>query len=688
MRASPALAGDAFVGASGRQGLSETADTHASALKAAQAAMYESRFEDALELIAPAMEADPDHVDALYMAAVCERYLDRPQRARERLQRLKAASPEFGRAHQEEGHLLRGLGQAERALEAYRRACRYNPALEASWTAQAEILTALNRGEEAAQARAQAERLAKLPRELKAVTHLLYEGRLLKAEQACRAYLQKHPKNVEGMRLLAEIGVRFGVLEDAEFLLESAAAFEPDNIQVRLDYIQVLRKRQKFAEALEEARRLYRQDPNNPIFQSHYAIESMQTGAYETALAVFDDILRKLPNDPATLTSRGHALKTFGRHDEAVKSYQAAYRAKPDHGDAYYALANLKTYRFSDEELDAMRRLEASAETDFQSRVHLCFALGKALEDRETYEESFRYYERGNTLKRVQTRYTAEQMDEEFEAQKRHCDAALFEAQGGRGCPAPDPIFIVGLPRAGSTLIEQILASHSQVDGTLELPNILALSHRLRGRKRLSDKSRYPRILGELTEEQLTQFGEAYIEGTRIHRAGAPFFTDKMPNNFRHIGLIKLILPNARIIDARREPMACCFSGFKQLFAEGQEFTYGLEEIGRYYRGYVELMDHWDAVLPGEILRVRYEEVVDDLEGQVRRMLDHLGLPFEPACVEFHKTERAVRTASSEQVRQPINREGVAQWRHFEPWLGPLKDALGPALAGDTTEAA
>ncbi|MEL7232300.1 MAG: sulfotransferase, partial [Pseudomonadota bacterium] len=476
-----------------------------------------------------------------------------------------------------------------------------------------------------------------------------------------------------------------GVHEDADFLLETAIELAPDNPQLRIDYIQVLRKRQKFAAALDQAKHLLNTDPESPVFQSLFAIESMQAGDYETALDTFEAVLEKLPNDPATLTSRGHALKTYGRSEDAVASYQAALKADPDHGDAWYALANLKTYHFTDDDLTAMQTARDSGNLSFIARVHIAFALGKAFEDRREYAQAFTHYEQGNALKRQQTRYTTEQMREELGAQKRHCTADLFTAEEGLGDPSPDPIFILGLPRAGSTLIEQILASHSQVDGTLELPNILSLAHRLRGRKQLTERDRYPRILHDLSADQLADLGRDYIENTRIHRSGAPFFTDKMPNNFRHIGLIHLILPNAKIIDARRDPMDCCWSGFKQLFAEGQEFTYGLEDIGHYYRAYVDLMTHWDAVLPpGRILRVQHEDVLDDLEGQVRRILDYCGLPFEQACIDFHKTERAVRTASSEQVRQPVSRKGQDQWRPYEPYLDLLKAALGPLAPQNT----
>ncbi len=651
------------------------------ALKAAEVDMRAGRFTAAISGLAPVLSAKPDHVEALYLSAVSHRYIQDPDSALRWIGRLIEAAPEFGRAHQEHGHLLRGLGRGEAAIGAYALACRYNPALEASWRAQAELLQAAGRAGEAAAARAQAARLADLPKPLVGAMHLLYEGKLLKAERACRAFLQKTPHHVEAMRLLSDIGGRLGVLEDAEFLLESAHELEPANTQVMLDYIQVLRKRQKFEAARDQAKALYETDPANPVFQSHYAIELMQTGDYDAALALFDAVLEKLPTDPATLTSKGHALKTLGLQDEAIACYRAAFAANPRHGDAYYGLANLKTYRFDDAEIAGMRQALETPGLDHASRVHLCFALAKAFEDAGDFDAAFDHYEQGNALKRRQSRYSADQMDAEFAAQKSVCTPALFTAKAGQGCPAPDPIFIVGLPRAGSTLIEQILASHSQVDGTLELPNILALAHRLGGRRRAEGEPRYPAVLADLSADELQAFGEEYIEKTRIHRRGAPFFTDKMPNNFRHIGLISLILPNAKIIDARRDPMDCCVSGFKQLFAEGQEFTYGLEDMGRYYRGYIDLMDHWEQALPGRILRVQHETLVADFEAQVRRMLDHCGLAFEPACLAFHETPRAVRTASSEQVRQPVSDKAIGGWRRYTHRLAPLIEALGPSLA-------
>ena len=648
-------------------------------LALAQRELTEGRYQAALAHAKAMLAATPEHLDALYIKAVSERYLGDFDAAEKSLATLIQTFPEYGRAYQERGHILKAKNALDAATKAYQYATQCNPALVASWRGIA-ALTQANAPGLSAHAAAQARRLETLPKALLAASNHIHEGRLLKAEDICRAFLQKNPTHVEGMRLLADIGVRLSVLEDAEFLLESALELEPENIQVRLDYIEVLRKRQKFENALREAQRLHAQEPDNPLFQSHLAVESMQVGDYETAIGLFDSVLEKAPNDPATLTSKGHALKTYGRQDEAIAVYRTAVRVHPSHGDAYYALANLKTYRFTDEEVAAMSQEVSRPGTPLRQAIHFYFALGKAFEDRRDFDRSFEHYREGNELKRRQTRYRGAQMDAEFEAQKAVCTPALFERQSGKGFGAPDPIFVVGLPRAGSTLIEQILASHSAIDGTLELPNILSLAHRLRSRGPIAAQSAYPQILAELTETQMRDFGREYIEQTRIHRQGAPYFVDKMPNNFRHIGLIHLILPNAKIIDARREPMACCFSGFKQLFAEGQEFTYGLDEIGRYYRGYVDLMAHWDAVLPGKVLRVQYEDVLDNLEAQVRRILDYCGLPFEEACVEFHRTKRSVRTASSEQVRQPLYTSSVDEWRNYESHLGPLKDALGPAL--------
>lgn len=649
-------------------------------LKHAKALVQGQRFGDAIRHLKPVLENNPDNSEALYMLAVCQRYQHRHDQALETLQKLQASAPDYARTYQEAGHNHRETGHPEAAIQAYQQAVTLNPALIASWRELARLHQDQDHTDASEEAREHYQRLSELPHELLSVTSMLHEGKLYKAERLCRAYLKQNPHQVEAMRLLANIGGKLHVLDDAEFLLESCLEFEPDNHRARFDYVNILHKRQKFAAALEQAGKLRAAHPDNPAYQTAYANESMAAGDFDTALTVYDEVLERFPNNHNVHLVRGHALKTIGRGDDAINAYQTAYRRKPNFGDAYWSLANLKTYRFSERELHQMTEQLQHPATGLVDRYHLCFALGKANEDRADYERSFHYYRQGNQLKQSELGYDPELTAAEFTRQRAVCTPALFEQQAGSGHTAADPIFVVGLPRAGSTLIEQILASHSQIDGTLELPNILALAHRLNGRRAQRHDPRYPGVLRELEADELAGFGRQFIEDTQLHRQGAAYFVDKMPNNFRHIGLIHLILPNARIIDARRHPLACCFSGYKQLFAEGQEFSYGLENIGRYYRGYVELMNHWDNVLPGKILQVNYEDVVADLETQVRRMLDYLELPFEPACVEFHKTERSVRTASSEQVRQPIYQTGVEQWRHFEPHLEPLKAALGEDL--------
>ena len=667
-------------GRPGAPGDSESGTRENAALASIQANIVAKRYGEALTDLEAILSREPDNTDALYMSAVCRRYRREYDAALATIARLKALTPENGRAHQEEGHACRDAGRPAEALRAYATACRLNPALVASWRAQLRILNGQGRFREATQVKAQLDYLERLPKPLVAVMDLTSQGKLLKAEDLCRRFLQKVPHHVEAMRLLAEIGLRFGVLADAEFLLESAHQFDPKNVRVHIDYIQALRKRQKFGPALEQAERLLGTSPDNPQFQSIYAVESMQVGDYDTALGMFGKVLERVPGDPATLTSMGHAYKTRGQYDEAVEAYHAALSSQPLHGDAWYSLSNLKVYEFDDDEIGRMQAHAHDENLSHADRVHVSFALGKAWEDRNDFETSFRYYEQANRSKKALSAYDADKMTEELRAQQTVCTAEMLARGAGAGHPAGDPIFVVGLPRAGSTLLEQILSSHSRVDGTLELPNILSLSQQLRRRERDGGGPGYPEILAALPDEELEAFGRQYIEDTRIHRKEAPFFIDKMPNNFRHIGLIHLILPNAKIIDARRHPMACGFSGYKQLFAEGQEFTYDLADMGQYYRDYVELMDHWDEVLPGKVLRVQYEDVVGDLETQVRRILDHCGLEFEPGCLRFHRTERAVRTPSSEQVRRPIFTSGLDYWRNYDPWLDPLKEALGEGV--------
>ncbi len=656
--------------------------TSEQSLGRARSLLQNGQLPAAVQLCEEILRAEPEHRDALYTLAVARRFQRDFGGALTLVDQLIVQDPSNGQAYQERGHCLRDKGDTAGALAAYQAAVTHNAALVGSWNMLAQIHSAAGRTGPAEFAETQRDYLANLPPELQAVASLIQEGRHLKAENICRSFLQTKGHHVEAMRMLAEIGTRFSSFDEAEFLLESAMVLEPDNAGAHFDYVGVLHKRQKFAQALEQATRLREKEPESTQIEMLYANENLSVGNFDEALTVYRECAAKTPDFPNIHLTLGHALKTVGEQQQAIDAYSRAYAIRPDFGDAYWSLANLKIYRFDDTQIAAMRKLEAAPSTQLVDRYALCFALGKALEDNGDYASSFTYYERGNRLKREEVGYDWRKITKEIGLQIEHCTPALFAGLAGSGSQAADPIFILGLPRAGSTLLEQILASHSQVEGTMELPNILALAHKLDGRRRIDEEARYPANLGELTREELTGFGEAYIRDTAIYRKqGTPFFIDKMPNNFRHVGLIHLILPNAKIIDARRGAMGCCFSGFKQLFAEGQEFTYGLAEIGHYYRDYVGLIDHWDAMLPGKVLRVRYEEVVSDLEAQVRRLLDFCGLPFEKACLNFHETERAVRTASSEQVRQPIFKSGVDQWENFGPWLDPLREVLGPELA-------
>jgi len=635
-------------------------------------------FEAALAAAEALVATVPRNRDALYAIAVSHRYLKRIPEALAALDRLERLHPMFSRLYQERGHCYVALRDAPKAIEAFLRAVNINPALPASWHTLQTLFRMTGQATNAEMAAGHVAALARLPAEVMTATAMFSEGDLVPAERIVRDFLLKHGNHVEGMRLLARIGLEMDVPDDAETLLEAVLALAPDYQAARHDYARALLQRRKHRQAMAELDKLLKIDPRNRMYRTTYATACVGIGDHERALNLYRELLVDAPGAADLHLSVAHSLKTLGRTPEAIEAYRTAAAVRPDFGDAYWSLANLKTYRFTDDEVASMRSAEAAETTQLVDRYHLCFALGAALESRADYAESFAYYERGNSLKKSASGYRPEPIERNAYLQKAVCTREFFAAREGVGSDSSAPIFIVGLPRAGSTLLEQILASHSKVEGTMELADIPRIVHDLQGRESDSDNPRYPGVLTELKAEVFRQLGDRYLAETRIYRTGKPYFIDKMPNNFRHIGLIHLILPNAKIIDARREPMACCFSNFKQLFASGQEFTYAIEDIARYYRSYVELMEHWETVLPGKVLRVQHEEVVEDLESNVRRVLDFVGLEFEPACLEYYKTERSIRTASSEQVRRPINREGVDQWRNFEPWLKPLRDALGP----------
>jgi tetratricopeptide (TPR) repeat protein len=656
-----------------------------------RALLESSQYEQALAAAAALRPEVPKNRDVLYMMAVSLRYLQRIPEALAMLAELEKHHPDYSRLFQERGHCHVATRSAEPAIQAFVRAVNLNPSLPASWNALQVLFRMTGRQADADNAAAQIAKLAALPPEIRSAFGSFADGEILVAEQVVRRYLLTHGNHIEAMRLLAQIGMKLDVADDAELLLENVLVLAPDYHAARYEYALALLARHKHVRAREEMEKLLATDPENRVYRTTHATVCTGFGDYAQALPLYREILAETPQDAELHLSIAHALKTLGQTQAAIESYRAATAVRPHYGEAYWSLANLKTYRFEDVEIARMRAAEAAPEIRPADRYHFCFALGKALEDRGEYAESFAYYERGNSLKKTECRYRPELLESNASQQASVCTREFFAARQGVGCPDPAPIFIVGLPRAGSTLIEQILASHSQVEGTMELAEIPRLVQDLRGREETDSTPGYPRVLAELSAQDFARLGEKYLQETRVYRKGKPdagrtaapprFFVDKMPNNFRHLGLIHLILPNARIIDARRAPLACCFSNYKQLFASGQQFTYSSEDIARYYRMYVELMTHWEEALPRRILRVQHEDVVEDLEANVRRILDFCELEFEAGCIEFYKTERSVHSASSEQVRRPIYREGVDQWRHYEPWLGPLKQALGP-LAG------
>ncbi|MBT0586907.1 tetratricopeptide repeat-containing sulfotransferase family protein [Alteromonas oceanisediminis] len=638
-------------------------------------AITQGQFAQAIELANVAISgnslAEQEHRDILYLQCVAHRQHQQPERAIAVAQTLLARNPDHARVYQEMGYAQQALGQKQLAASAFYQATLRNPSLVGSWRALSTLYPALGNPSAAEYAQQQVAYLSALPREILGARDLMHEGDLKLADQVCRQFLQRHKHHVEGMLLLAEIGIKLKLYTEAEFLLESSMELYPDHRATGIEYLKLLAKMGKFQKAHDCAQTLLAATPNSPTLLVAKASAMVGLGELDGAVETYRHVLQHNERQPNVYLLLGHALKARGDFDDAIAAYQRAYAIKPDLGDAYWSLANTKTYQFTEAERAKLLTLSESAETEIDDKIHMHFALGKAFEDSQLFEQSFTHYAQGNQLKQSQLQYDPRFIEEQVTAQMTAMTAEVFEHHNSAGHPAQDPIFIVGLPRAGSTLLEQILASHSMVDGTMELHNILALVSRLRGQK-----VAYPALLKSLDPDYLARFGQQYLDETKVYRSGAPLFIDKMPNNFVHIGLIKLILPNAKIIDARRDPMACCFSGFKQLFGEGQEFTYSLTNIGRYYRAYTRLMAHWDNVLPGAVLRVQHEDVIDDLEGQVKRILAYCNLPFEPQCLSFHQTRRVIKTPSSEQVRQPIYRSGLKQWENFSQYLDELTDVL------------
>jgi Flp pilus assembly protein TadD len=627
------------------------------------------------------LRAYPSHPIATLIVGMSQRLRGDDAGALATLDPLARSQPSAGAVHYEYGLALAASGRGEEALRALSRAVQLQPNLPGAWRALGDHLTAIGdtAGADAAYAR-HLKAATRDPRLMRAAAALV-ENDIPAAEALLRAQLREYPTDVAALRMLAEVAARVGRCGDAETLLARCLALAPGFTEARANYATVLNRLNRAPEALVQIDQVLAREPRNPNHRNLKANVLVNIGEYQRAIELYAEFLEAYPRQARVWLSYGHVLRTAGRQEECIRAYRKSIELAPELGEAWWCLSNLKTVRFGEADVAAMRAQLARSGATVDDRLHLHFALGKAGEDAREYAASFGHYAAGNALRHEQLRYEPCDTSELVARSRTLYTPEFLQSRAAAGCPARDPIFVVGLPRAGSTLVDQILSSHSRVEGTMELHDMIALARGLDGRGVREEPERYPLMLESLPPERLRALGEEYLARTRVQRKqGKPFFIDKMPNNFRHAGLILLALPNAKIIDVRRHPLACCFSAFKQHFARGQGFSYSLEDLGRYYRDYVELMAHFDAVLPGRVHRVHYESLVENTEAEVRALLAYCGLPFEAQCLRFYENERAVRTASSEQVRQPIFREALEQWRHYEPWLGPLKSALGPLL--------
>jgi len=507
-------------------------------------------------------------------------------------------------------------------------------------------------------------------------------GDIETAEPILRSVLQQRPNDFVAIRMLGEIAASVGLLADAESLFRRALELAPAFDYARLHLAVALHDQNRCGEAVGEFDKIGGELAQYEETKTFKADALGRVGEYNEAIRLYREVLEADPSNLELWTRLAFQLKTVGRRDEAVEACRTALNARPDYGEAWWLLADMKTYAFTDADIEALKQALASPLLGPDDRLRLHFALGKALEDRKEFAAAFDEYAHGNAIRAGQLGYDALGMAQFVDRMERLFTPEFLESRAGAGDPAPDPIFIVGMPRSGSTLVEQILASHPMIEGTSELSDISVLVTSLEPDPRLDPGGApYPELLADLQPGRLRDLGGLYLERTRIQRkTDRKLFIDKMPNNWAHAGFIQLILPNAKIIDVRRHPLACGFSNFRQLYSRGQEFSYDLRHFGSHYKDYVRLMDHFDRVAPGRIHRVIHERLVEDPEGEIRRLLDYVGVPFDEACLRFHENKRPVRTASAEQVRRPLRAEALNEWRPFEAQLGPLKEALGPAL--------
>jgi predicted Zn-dependent protease len=627
------------------------------------------------------LKAAPGHPLALLILGAAHRIRGQTHAALEILEPLSHEQPRAAPVQLELGIALGEAGRPAEAAAALRRALLVKPDSADAWRALADALDAQGDADAADTARARyLEAATQDPRLLEPAAALV-RNQLPLAEARLRAHLDSFPTDVAALRMLAEVAGRLARYRDAQQLLERCLELAPGFDAARHNYALVLNRQGKAELALPQVEQLLAREPRHPGYRNLHAAVLANLGDYLGSIRIYEAVLKEFPRQARVWMSLGHSLKTAGRQDESISAYRRAIALEPTLGEAYWSLANLKTFRFTGAEVATLRAALTRSDLPDDDRLHFEFALGKAFEDAARYQESFAHYAQGNALRRAAHPYSAAEHTRFVERARELFTREFFAARAGSGSAAPDPIFILGLPRSGSTLVEQILASHSQVEGTMELPDIPVLAREIAAHGKEAPEAGLLPALAALTPAELLNLGERYLARTRsLRRSPAPFFVDKMPNNWLYVGLIQLILPNARLIDTRRHPLGCCLSCFKQQFARGQSFTYDLGDLGSYYRDYVGLMHHFDAVLPGRVHRVFYEDMIADTEAEVRRLLEYCGLPFEEACLRFYENERAVRTASSEQVRQPIFRDALEQWRHYEPWLDPLKSALGSVL--------
>jgi tetratricopeptide (TPR) repeat protein len=651
-----------------------------------------SRFAEVLELVSSQsfpeadalclkmLEEHPGDVNILGLRGAVLIKLNRLDEAESVLRDTLRIAPSFAKPHEDLGVVLLEKGDAAAAAEVLQNAVRLDPSLELAWFNLGKALAALGQGKEADAAFERSFDLNPERRKVARAAELQREGRLEEAEILYREVIRDYPSNVDAMRMLGRIALSLKRLPDAERLFRQAVTIAPDFVGAWLDLGRALKDQNDHLEAMACYRRVTALQPDNP--QGHFMLASVLAPAGRTYEAIdsYERAVALEPEHPGALLGLGHVLKTVGRQEEAVQAYRDCIRRRPDNGGSYWSLANLKTYRLSDDDIAAMEHYVEMDGLNDTSRVNFLFALAKAYEDRGDFGRAWEYYSTGNATQRMNEYYDPVQTETVHDQIVEVFDTGLLRKFEGSGDPDSSPIFIVGLPRSGSTLIEQILASHSAVEGTSELPYLGRVVTSLNRNR--ADGINYPQAVRELGAEHFAALGRDYLNRAGRHRVeGARRFIDKMPNNFSTIGFLQLILPQAKIIDARRHPLDSCLSCFRQLFARGQSFTYDLTDIGEYFLQYERMMDHWHEVLPGRVLTVQYEDLVRDFETNMHRLLEYCELPFEEACLRFYETDRPVRTASSEQVRQPIYTASIGFWRNYDDKLAELKEVLQPCLA-------